>query len=114
MMISTDIIIGAAGGLAALAGGAAVIWRIALPHIKATVRSETALFESKLEEVHVLTQELERRSLRDYEALQRSAGIDQAILKTLFVLLKHAETDNEYGMIDAQKTELQEFIVGKM
>jgi hypothetical protein len=113
-MISTDIIVGAAGGLVALAGGAAVIWRIALPHVKATVRSEVNAFEVKLEEVHVLAQELERRSLRDYEAIQRSASIDQTILKTLFVLLKHAESDNEHGKIAEQKEELQTFIVEKL
>jgi hypothetical protein len=114
MMISTDIIVGAAGGLVALAGGAAVIWRIALPHIKSAISSEIAPYEAKLEEVHQLTQELEQRSLRDYEALQKSASVDQALLKTLFVLLKHAETDNERGLIAEQKEDLQTFIVEKL
>lgn len=93
-----QVISAAAGVICGVGGASVIVWKVMLPHIKATVTAEmekiteaVAGNAQKIRDITARIDDLDRKKRQDYEAIKKQQSSTQSILAALFVILELVE-----------------------
>ena len=101
-----------------LAGGAAIIWKVVLPHFsKAAYKAVSKNFEdieAELKKHQEALKELEEKKVKDHKAIQAQVVRDKAVINALFVVLEETYPGEASENINDAKKKLRDTLISNM